>query len=130
MKIAKQHERNPFDLGSGDLHWVNRMCLLTLAEEAHACDKVYREQPFNKFNAYILYRAYETGVFKSDLLVTLNTRPDLVGLPTGKVRIQGDVHKHQIAFPDYTGYFPEYIISRVALTGTESAFWHGKEEKV
>ena len=120
----------PFGLCDADVHWVDSFNPLTLADEAYACDQELREQPFSTLNAYILYRAYETGVFKSDLLVTLYARPDLVGLPTGKVRIQGDVHKHQIAFPDHTGYFPEYIMSRVALTGTELAFWHGKEEKV
>tara|TARA_R110000803_G_scaffold205067_1_gene271496 strand:- start:43 stop:375 length:333 start_codon:yes stop_codon:yes gene_type:complete len=105
--------RNPFDLGSGDLHWVDRMCLLTLADDADACDQELREQPFNKFNAYILYRAYKTGVFKSDLLVSLVDQPDRVGIPTGNVRIQGDMHKHQIAFPDGMSYIPDYELCPV-----------------
>jgi len=103
----------PFGLCDADVHWVDSFNPLTLADEAYACDQELREQPFSALNAYILYRAYEAGVFKSDLLVTLDTRPDLVGLPTGNVRIQGDVHKHQIAFPDGMRFMPDYAIENI-----------------
>lgn len=105
---------NPFYLCDADMHWVESLnACLELADEAYACDQELREQPFSALNAYILYRAYETGVFKSDLLVSLVDQPDLVGLPTGNVRIQGDVHKHQIAFPDGMCFISDYELCPV-----------------
>ena len=98
---------NPFYLCDADVHWVESLNAC-LADEAYACDQELREQPFSALNAYILYRAYETGVFKSDLLVSLVDQPNRVGLPTGNVRIQGDMHKHQIAFPEGMSFIPDY----------------------
>jgi hypothetical protein len=103
----------PFGLCDADVHWVDSFNPLTLADEAYACDQELREQPFSRTNAYILYRAYQTGVFKSDLLVSLVDQPDRVGLPTGNVRIQGDIHKHQIAFPDGMNFMPDYAIENI-----------------
>lgn len=103
----------PFGLCDADVHWVDSFNPLTLADEAYACNQELREQPFSALNAYILYRAYETNVFKSDLLVSLVDQPDRVGLPTGNVRIQGDMHKHQIAFPDGMRFMPDYAIENI-----------------
>ena len=103
----------PFGLCDADVHWVDSFNPLTLADEAYACNQELREQPFSALNAYILYRAYETDVFKSDLLVSLVDQPDRVGLPTGNVRIQGDMHKHQIAFPDGMRFMPDYAIENI-----------------
>ena len=102
-----------FNLSDADAHWVDTMCLSTLADEAYACDQELREQPFSTLNAYILYRAHQTGVFKSNLLVSLVAQPDRMGIPTGNVRIQGDIHKHQIAFPDGMRFIPAYATANI-----------------
>ena len=113
---------NPFYLSNADLQWVDSMCLSKLADKASAVDffmRCYRgdepldEPLFNTRNAYILYCAHQTGVFKSDLLVSLVDQPDRMGIPTGNVRIQGDMHKHQIAFPDGFSYIPDYELCPV-----------------
>ena len=104
---------NPFYLSNADLQWVDSFHPLTLSDEAYACDQELREQPFSTLNAYILYRAHQTGVFKSDLLVSLVDQPNRMGIPTGNVRIQGDMHKHQIAFPDGFSYIPDYELCPV-----------------
>ena len=114
---------NPFYLSNADLQWVDSFHPLTLADEAYACDQELRQQVhllgddvlqrFSTLNAYILYRAHQTGVFKSDLLVSLVDQPDRMGIPTGNVRIQGDMHKHQIAFPDGFSYIPDYELCPV-----------------
>lgn len=106
----------PFGLCDADVHWVHSMCLSKLADKASAVDffmRSYRgdEPLFNTRNAYILYCAYRSDVFVSDLLVSLVDQPDCVGIPTGNVRIQGDVFKHQIAFPDGMRYIPDYAIN-------------------
>jgi hypothetical protein len=36
-----------------------------------------------------------------------------MGIPTGNVRIQGDMHKHQIAFPDGMRFIPDYELCPV-----------------
>jgi len=104
---------NPFYLCNADVHWVDSFNPLTLADEAYACNQELREQPFSALNAYILYCAYETGVFKSDLLVSLVDQPDRIGVPTGNVRTQGDMHKHQIAFPEGMSFIPDYELCPV-----------------
>ena len=105
---------NPFYLCDADVHWVESLVVnACLADEAYACDQELREQPFSALNAYILYRAFETGVFKSSLLVTLVDQPDRTGVPTGNVRIQGDMHKHQIAFPEGMRFIPDYELCEV-----------------
>ena len=113
----------PFGLCDADVHWVHSMCLSKLADKAYVCDQELRQQVhllgddvlqrFSTLNVYILYCAYRSDVFVSDLFVHLIDQPDCVGIPTGNVRIQGDVIKHQIAFPDGMRYMPDYELCPV-----------------